>query len=116
MKDVFTEPKFYDGCQDFLHLFKAMATKTSNEAVVEGMGSVWDKCSEPHRHPQFKNGVEEAVISWSAPASHLPAANPFLRRSLRTYFEGGPEKWNFHHEDTRFRNIVWSGGSKIRDG
>ena len=38
-----------------------------NEAVIEGMGSVWDASSQPSRHPYFETGVEEAVIAWSAP-------------------------------------------------
>ena len=42
-------------------------------------------------------------------------AKPFLRRALNTYFEGCPEKWNFEHEDKRFRGIVWAGGSKVID-
>ena len=43
MRSVFTEARFKDGCKEFLYLFQMMATKTRNEAVVEGMGSVWDK-------------------------------------------------------------------------
>ena len=60
-----------------------MATKTACEAVVEGMGSVWDQCTDPHRHPRFETGQQEAVIAWNAPAAHLPEADPFLRRALR---------------------------------
>ena len=43
MRDVFTQLELYQGCHDFLYLYQMMATKTRNEAVVEGMGSVWDK-------------------------------------------------------------------------
>ena len=45
--------------------------------------------------------------------SHLPAADGFITRSLNTYFEGGPDKWNFRNEDPRFRNVVYVGGSKV---
>ena len=53
------------------------------QAVVDGMGSVWDQCTDPHRHPRFETGQQEAVIAWNAPAAHLPEADPFLRRALR---------------------------------
>ena len=47
------------------------------------MGSVWDQCTDPHRHPRFETGQQEAVIAWNAPAAHLPEEDPFLRRALR---------------------------------
>merc|ERR1712070_711447 len=47
MRSVFTEARFHEGCAEFLYLFQLMATKTRNEAVVEGMGSVWDKVRTP---------------------------------------------------------------------
>ena len=97
------------------HLFKHMACKTANEAVVEGMGAFWDDAASPKRHLAFETGVEEAVICYNGPPPHRPEAETFLHRSLNTYFEGGPEKWNFTHEDKRFRGIVWAGGSKVID-
>ena len=115
MRNIYTEVRFYQGVGDFLHLFKHMACKTANEAVVEGMGSVWDDSASPKRHLNFETGVKEAVICYNGPPPHRPEAKPFLHKSLNTYFEGGPEKWNFAHEDTRFRGIVWAGGSKVID-
>ena len=115
MRTAFTELRFNEGCGDFLHLFKHMAAKTANEAVVEGMGSFWDDCTAPKRHLQFDTGVEEAVICYSGPPQYSADATPFLTRALNTYFDGGPEKWNFAHEDQRFRGIVWAGGSKVLD-
>ena len=115
MHSVGTEPRFYEGCGDFWHLFKHMASKTSNEAVVEGMGSEWDLCTSPTRHLAFETGIKEAVICYNGPPPYRQEAKPFLRRALNTYFEGGPEKWNFEHEDKRFRGIVWAGGSKVID-
>ena len=45
------------------------------------------------------------------------AAEAFITRALalNTYFEGGPDKWNFRNEDSQFRNVVFSGarGSKV---
>ena len=49
MADIFVDPQFYRGCSDFLYLFQQCATKTMCEAVVEGMGSVWAKCTDPAR-------------------------------------------------------------------
>ena len=92
-----------------------MACKTSNEAVVEGMGSECNLCTSPTRHLAFETGVKEAVVCYNGPPPYRPEAKPFLHRALNTYFEGGPEKWNFEHEDKRFRGIVWAGGSKVID-
>ena len=58
MRNIYTEVKFYQGVGDFLHLFKHMACKTANEAVVEGMGSVWDDSASPKRHLNFETGVK----------------------------------------------------------
>lgn len=115
METIFTEERFNERIGDFLHLFKHCALKTSNEAVVEGMGSYWDDCAAPKRHLRFETGVEEAVICYTAPPAHLPEATSFLRKSLTTYFDGGPHKWNFSHEDARHRHVVWAGGSKVID-
>ena len=45
MKNVFTEQRFYVGCEDYLYLWLHMACKSMCEAVVEGMGGVWDRCN-----------------------------------------------------------------------
>ena len=37
------------------------------EAVVEGMGSTWDKCATDGRHLSLEHGMQEAVLAWSAP-------------------------------------------------
>ena len=89
-----------------------MATKTRNEAVVEGMGSVWDKVNDPQRHPGFVTGAEEAVIAYSAPPCAAPEAEDFLRRALEKKF--GTTAWakNFvHHDKSRDTNLF--GESKV---
>ena len=113
--DIFTNPRFYNGCHDYLYLWQHCATKTMCEAVVEGMGSVWDAAATPIRHPKFETGVEEAVIAWSAPWPWHPSAVPFLNRSLDHLF-GSREKWvngaAFHHTDQRTERIkAWDGGA-----
>ena len=113
MADVFTKPRFFHDCGDYLYLFQQMATKTQCEAVVEGMGSVWDQCTDPHRHPRFEVGAKEAVIAWTAPAAYLPEAAPFLSRALNRHFKGKP--WNFTHTDMQLRQNVFSRGSKVVD-
>jgi hypothetical protein len=67
------------------------------------------------RHLAFETGVKEAVVCYNGPPPYRPEAKPFLRRALNTYFEGGPEKWNFEQEDKRSRGIVRAGGSKVID-
>ena len=74
---------------------------------------MWDECATERRHVGFESGVHDAVVAYSAPPPHLPEADQFIARALNTYFEGGPEKWNFKNEDPRFRNVVFSGGSKV---
>ena len=90
-----------------------MATKTMCEAVVEGMGSVWDQCTDPHRHPHFEMGAKEAVIAWTAPAAYKAEAGPFVERALNRHFNGKP--WNFTHTDMNLRQKAWSGGSQVVD-
>lgn len=79
------------------------------------MGSVWDMSATERRHVGFESGVHDAVVAYSAPQPHLPEADAFVTRALNTYFEGGPDKWNFTNEDPRYRNVVFSGGSKVID-
>jgi hypothetical protein len=113
MKVIFTEPRFYKGCEDFLYLFQHMATKVMNEAVLEGMGSVWDRAAQPGRHPSFAEGVKEAVIAWNAPPQWHPAAEKFITRALNHHFGGA--SWNFTHNDRRQRAPEWAsrGQSKV---
>ena len=40
------------------------------EAVLEGMGSVWDKAADVRRHPVFAESAKEAVIAWGAPQAY----------------------------------------------
>ena len=76
MKDIWTQPKLISthGVEDFLYLWVQCATKTLNEAVVEGMGSVWAKAAPPERHVLLERSEKEAVIAWSAPQPWHPEA------------------------------------------
>ena len=113
MVDVFTNERFYSGCRDYLYLFQHCATKTMCEAVVEGMGSVWDKCASPERHPRFEASVEEAVIAWSAPQPWHREAEVFINHALNDHFGAG-KPWNFSHSDQRVERMkAWQGGSKV---
>ena len=88
MRDVFSQPKFYECCPGFLYLFQHCALKGSPEAVVEGMGGVWDRCAEAGRHLSFEVGVQEAVICWNAPRPYDEACDLFLHRALSLHFKG----------------------------
>ena len=111
MGDVFTTRSLYDGCGLFLYLFQHCASKTMCEAVVEGMGSVWDASSGARRHQRFEVSVKEAVIAWTAPQPYQDVANPFLTAALNRHFNGKP--WNFVHTDMRLRQKHFDGGSKV---
>lgn len=111
MQDVFTNPRFYADCPDYLYLFKHCATKTMCEAVVEGMGGTWDKSSPDDRHPSFTSGIEEAVIAWSAPQPFHAEAAPFVAKSLRGLF-GEDYRSHFHHTNAQTSRIrSWAGGA-----
>jgi hypothetical protein len=110
MKDIFTNPRFYTDCSDFLYLFQHCATKSMCEAVVEGMGGCWDKSSPDDRHPSFCSGIEEAVIAWSAPQPFHPEAKAFVAKALRGLF-GEDYSSHFHHTNSRTSRIrAWAGG------
>ena len=105
MRDLFTKERFYAGCEDFLYVFQQMASKSMCEAVVEGMGSMWDACATDNRHLGLEAAAEEAVVAWSAPAPWHPDAVPFINHSLNHMFgkdAGGHQKpWNFTRHDNQ---------------
>ena len=108
-EDVFKQSRFSVDCNDYLYLWKHSATKTMNEAVVEGMGGKYDRAAAYDRHPSFESGAEEAVVAWSAPQPFHTEAVPFLTKVNNHYFGGS--HWNFHHVDKRFSRIpAWAGG------
>ena len=116
MKDVFTMPRFYEGCQRYLHLFAHCALKSMNESVVEGMGGVWDRSSPDARHCSFERSQEEAVVAWNGPWPYHQEAVPFINRSLTHMF--GTSHWSSHfsHLDDRVtRTPAWaqSGGKVV---
>jgi hypothetical protein len=44
MADVFTLPKLYECCPNYLYLYQHCALKGVSEAIVEDMSGVWDRC------------------------------------------------------------------------
>ena len=88
MADVFTTPKLYECCRDYLFLFQHCALKHVPEAIVEGMGSVWDRCATPGRHLSFEAGAREAMVCWNAPKVFSSERDPFLLHALSVHFKG----------------------------
>ena len=115
MHAVFTQERFYKGCPDYLYLFQHCATKTMCEAVVEGMGSVWDKANDPQRNPDFEAGVKEAVVAWSAPQPFHAEAKPFLTKAFNHLF-GSRDKWSFTHVDQRVDRLPSHFGGAGKNG
>ena len=74
-----------------------MVTKTQNEAVTEGMGSVLDKHAEGHRHLSMDAYVQEAFIHWNGPTTN--ECEGVLIAALNNLFKG--KERNFTHTDTR---------------
>ena len=108
MKHVFTEPRFYSKCEDYLYLWLHMATKSMCEAVVEGMGGVWDRSD---RQGNWVTATKEAVIAWNTPKPYHPVATAFIARSL-DHWSGGVGKWHdrFTHHDMHHQERELSKG------
>jgi len=98
MQDVFSELKFYRSAPNYLYLFQHCALKGVPEAVVEGMGGVWDRCATPGRHLSFEAGAQEAVVHWNAPRPWHAGCNDFLRSALTRHFRGN--RWHFTHSSS----------------
>lgn len=58
-----------------------MACKSMCEAVVEGMGGVWDRCD---RQGNWVTATLEAVVAWNTPKPYHPAAVAFINRRSTT--------------------------------
>ena len=110
LKDIWKFNQQYAGnCDAYLYLLVQCATKTMNEAVVEGMGSVWALSAEGSRHLQLGPATQEAVIAYNAPQPWHPEAKAFCKNALNVFvgrYTDGPLKgqlkpWNFHHVDER---------------
>ena len=80
------------------------------EAVLEGMGSVWDEAAEEKRGSSFDYSQKEAMIAYNGPAAYTPEAKPFVARALNHHFKG--KDWNFVHRDPRQRQLQFTAGSK----
>ena len=98
------------GCDQYLYLFQHCATKSMCEAVLEGMGSVWDEAAEEKRGSSFDYSQKEAMIAYNGPAAYTPEAKPFVARALNHHFKG--KDWNFVHRDPRQRQLQFTAGSK----
>ena len=119
--------KFYDRIDAFLYilyLFQHMALKSMCEAVIEGMGGMWDRCATDGRHPGFETGAEEAVALPGMPLS--PTILPLMTMIYVTHVlndvfgfdpEGHPKEWNLTHKDAAQDHHIGRalGASKLGD-
>ena len=80
------------------------------EAVLEGMGSVWDLAADAKRGSNFLYSQKEAMIAYNGPPAYTPEAKPFVARALNHHFKG--KNWNFVHLDPRQRHVQYAAGSK----
>ena len=64
----------------YLYLWLHMACKSMCEAVVEGMGGVWDRCD---RQGNWVTATLEAVVAWNTPKPYHPAAVAFIKSVAR---------------------------------
>ena len=90
------------------------------EAVVEGMGSMWDLCASDNRHLCLKSAAEEALVAWSAPQPWHPEAKTFINHSLNHLFgktPGGDQKpWNFRHDNSTHKGTSKLVGTGLVEG
>ena len=77
------------------------------EAVVEGMGGIWDRSE---RGGNWITACIEAVVAWNAPKPYHPAAVAFVNHSL-DHWAGGAGKWHdrFTHHDSREDRAMGTG-------
>jgi hypothetical protein len=97
MADVFTLPKLYECCPNYLYLYQHCALKGVPEVIVEGMRGVWGRCARTERQIFFEAGVQEAVTASTGmhPSKQHADANDFLERALSFHFKGA--SWHFAH-------------------
>ena len=90
---TFTERRFCEGVEGWLHLHSHMVMKVSNESVAESMGCILDLHADSQRHLDMHAYSQEAFIHWNGPAPH--EARQFIINSLCQRHGGGPHKWHF---------------------
>lgn len=95
---VFTQARYYDGCRDFLYAFQLVAAKTSNEAVVEGMGAVLDIHADPKRHLTHDHMVAETLIHYNGP---VPWESDSVVKAALSLLFGGQDEVRFFTKDRR---------------
>ena len=111
-RDIFTRDRFRVDVDQYLYLFQHCASKSCCEAVIEGMGSVWDEAARPGRHLSLEESSMESVVSWSAPQPYLPEVVPLATRANDHHF-GKDKPWNVTHTDGQERNKIFPSGSKV---
>ena len=108
MQSVFTEPRFYVGVEDYLYLWLHMASKSMCEAVVEGMGGVWDRVATDRRNVGFDTGVKESVLAWNAP-------QPYASRTCGTVDSRPQELSTVTKSRWRYKSSYYVFKLKIND-
>ena len=81
------------------------------EAVLEGMGSEWDRSATEKRGSEFDVSQKEAMVGYNGPPAYLPEAKPFVTRANDHHFKG--KEWNFVHRDPQQRQLNFTAGSKV---
>jgi hypothetical protein len=85
MADVFTLPKLYECCPNYLYPYQHCALKGVPQSIVEDTSGVWDRTARPERHISFEAGVQEAVVCWNAPSTQaIPRRRQRLHLGART--------------------------------
>ena len=107
MKSVFTESKLYSGVGDILYLFQHCALKTSNEAVVEGIGNIVNMHADRRRGLSSDAYEREAFIHYNGPP--LCKADGLIKEVLDIHFDEG-KPWHFTKGSRGAQSV--SAGSK----
>ena len=84
------------------------------EAVLEGMGSVWDKAADDCPPAPSLCGVGKVGCHClgGPPQAYMPEAKSFCIWAWREKFGNDWQK-HFSHTDERQRQTFWEGGSKV---
>ena len=106
-REVMTNKKFWYGVGPFLHMYQMCVLKTSNEAVIEGMGSMVSKHATGSRGLEFEEYAFESIVHWNLPAQGR--CSNFLRDSLEMHgsmTQTVRSKARFLSDDKRQRSLT----------
>ena len=89
----------YEGKEQFSSLPLKIICKTSNESVIEFIGSVAELHTKPQKNCNFKKFETELMLDWNGPT--VPKSQSFIEKSLDRHF-GSRKNWRFKSGSSKY--------------